>query len=118
MSQSNKIAVVNGEISPTLDAFADAEFSSEIIILDLDGVPEDLTDGTVELEVHSGKNRTDTPEATYAAALTAATAGHATLTVVSASFTLGVGTHYAYVKYTESGGEVHYGLGQIQLNVK
>lgn len=115
---SNQIAIVNGEISPTLEAFKGAEMTAEIIVLALDGTPEDLTGGAVALEVHAAKNRTDTPEATFAAVLTAATAGHATLTVLSAAMTLTVGTHYAYVKYTDSGSEVHYGKGQIQINVK
>lgn len=118
MSQSNLIAVVNGEISPAIDAFKAAELTAEIMVLGLDGTPEDLTGGAVSLEVHAAKNRTDTPEADYAGTLTAATAGHVTLTVLSAAFDLSVGAHYAYVKYVDAGGEKHYGKGQIQLTVK
>lgn len=111
-------ALVNGRIGGTVEAFKDAEFTAELVILDDDGNPLDLTGGAVALEVHAGKTRTDSPEASYAATLTAATAGHASLTVATASFNLPVGTHYAYVKFTNGSSEVFYGGDQVTITVK
>lgn len=114
---SNLIAVHDGSTVNSKTVFKDAEVNLKTVVLDEDGAPVDLTGHTVQLECYATSSRTGAA-VLFTYALTAPTAGHLDLNIVTASFTLAQGTYSCWVKDTDGSGEVSYSVNRLVLVVK
>ena len=111
------IAVFDGAIGGSKTVFKASDDSISVVVLDAEGLPQDLTGDAINLEIHSSKIR-GTATATIAGSLTAPTAGHGTFTLADTDLTFGPGTFYAFLQYIASGGEIAYGSEYLTLSVK
>lgn len=104
------LAIVNGVRGGTIKYPAGSDKTINIIILDDDGAPVDVTGDTVSVEVYANANRSDTPT-TNAGALTAPSAGHVNSDFADdgdiAGLTKGK-SYFMWVKHTAAGGTVTY----------
>lgn len=113
------IAVINGQIGGTVTLFKAADAVLNVVLLDTDGSPLDITSDTIALEVQASKTRSDTPTKTVTGAIGVATGGFATVTLTDIVMDFGPGTFYGWIKRTEdSSGDISFGADYITLVVK
>lgn len=81
-----------------------------VVVHNDDGSLLDLTGGSIDLVVYDRSDRANaTPIATHAGdALTAATAGHATMTIGDAELNYATGDYYVFVRFTNATSKIYF----------
>jgi hypothetical protein len=110
-------AFVNGVEGGSLNLQKAGDATVNLILLDRNNAPQDITGDTVTAEFYDTSDRRNTPVRSKTGALTTAAAGYSILTLLPADLDFGPGRFFLFIKYTASGGDIEYGRTHTDVQV-